>query len=339
MYPEALRILEAGAKVIWGLPDDRRAGSSTATAPEEDLAAIRTSLMGVLPDVDAIFGHFPYDADLIAGARRLRVIMTPSSGAEHIDVAAATAQGIAVVNAAGANCVPVAEHILGLALSSLRHIAIADREAHNDRQQKTYARFVEQRGLPSVLSGKTLGVIGFGFVGREVTRIAVHGFRMKVLAFDPYFDAVEGHRQGAMFVPDLRQLLTESDVVCLCCPLTTETRNLIGLRELNLMKPTAILVNGSRGGTVVTEDLVAALKSATIAGAGLDVTDPEPLPAGHELFALDNVVVTPHIAGASAQTLIEQFIQSATDGMMVLQGKRPFHLVNPEVWPRLRAII
>ena len=219
----------------------------------------------------------------------------------------------------------------------LRLIAIADRESHRDLRQSTYARFVEHRGQPSVLNGKTLGVIGFGFIGREVARIASQGFGMKVVAVDPYFDAVEGRRQGVRFIPDLAQLLTESDVVCVCCPLTAETRNLIGSRELNLMKPTAILVNGSRGGTVVTDDLVAALKAATIAGAALDVTDPEPLPPGHDLFALDNVVLTPHIAGASAQTLIEQSVQSARDGMMVLQGKKPFHLVNPEVWPRLRA--
>jgi len=337
MFPEALGILEGETRVIWGLPKDRRTSSSDPAAAAADLVAIRESLLQVLPDIDGIFGHFPYDAELIGAGSRLRVIMTPSSGAEHIDIAAATARGIAVVNAAGANYVPVAEHIFGLALSLLRLIAIADREAHRDRRHSTYAQFVEQRGLPLVLSGKTLGVIGFGFVGREVARIGGQGFRMKVVAIDPYFDPVEAGRQGVMLVPDLAQLLSESDVVCVCCPLTAETRNLIGSRELKLMKPTAILVNGSRGGTVVTDDLVAALTSGTIAGAGLDVTDPEPLPPGHDLLALDNVVLTPHLAGASARTLIEQSIQSARDGMMVLQGKRPFHLVNPEVWPRLRA--
>jgi D-3-phosphoglycerate dehydrogenase / 2-oxoglutarate reductase len=337
MYPEALRILEAGGRVMWGLPEDRRVSTSDPAAAAADLLAIRESLLEALPDIDGVFGHYPYDAVLIGASTRLRVIMTPSSGAEHVDITAATARGVAVVNAAGANYVPVAEHVFGLTLSLLRLIALADREAHRDRRQSTYARFVEQHRLPLVLNGKTLGVIGFGFIGREVARIGSQGFRMKVLAADPYFDPVEARRQGVTLVPDLAKLLPESDVVCVCCPLTAETRNLIGSRELNLMKPTAILVNGSRGGTVVTDDLVAALKSATIAGAALDVTEPEPLSPGHDLFALDNVVLTPHIAGASAQTLVEQSIQSARDGMMVLQGKKPFHLVNPEVWPRLRA--
>src|SRR5712664_2804160 len=124
LYPEALRILEAGASVIWGLPEDRRVGTSDPAAAAAALLAIRDSLMQALPEVDGVFGHFPYDADLIGAATRLRVIMTPSSGAEHVDIAAATARGVAVVNAAGANYVPVAEHIFGLTLSLLRLIAI-----------------------------------------------------------------------------------------------------------------------------------------------------------------------------------------------------------------------
>jgi D-3-phosphoglycerate dehydrogenase len=132
-------------------------------------------------------------------------------------------------------------------------------------------------------------------------------------------------------------LLAESDVVSVSCPLTPETRGLIAAAQFSLMRPSAILVNCSRGGTVVTDDLVAALRSGTIAGAGLDVTDPEPLPPGHALFALDNVVLTPHVGGVSVESLVQQSVQSARDGMMVLGGKRPFHLVNPAVWPQLRG--
>jgi phosphoglycerate dehydrogenase-like enzyme len=336
MYPEALRILEAGAQVVWGLPQERRVTYSGVAGVDSDHLAIREALLEALPQIDGLFGRFPVDAELIGAARRLRVIITPSSGAEHIDIAAATAHGVAVVNAAGANYVPVAEHVFGLALSLFRQIAIADREAHQDRTQGNTAQFFDQHGLPATLRGKTLGVIGFGFVGREVARIGVQGFRMKACAFDPFFDPVEAGRLGVDLVPDLAQLLMDSDVVCVSCPLTPETQGLIGARELSLMKPTAILVNGSRGGTVVTDDLVGALKAATIAGAALDVTEPEPLPPGHGLFELDNVVLTPHIAGAAPGMLIEQMVQSAKDGMLVLKGRKPFHLVNPEVWSRLR---
>ena len=336
MHPEALSILEAGAQVVWGLPKESRVTYSGVAGVDSDHPAIREALLEALPKIDGLFGRFPVDAELIAAASRLRVIITPSSGAEHIDIAAATAHGVAVVNAAGANHVPVAEHVFGLVLSLLRQIALADRQAHQDRAQGNTAQFFDQHGLPAILRGKTLGVIGFGFVGREVARIGVQGFRMKACAFDPFFDSVEARRLGVDLVPDLAQLLTDSDVVCVSCPLTPETQGLIGARELSLMKPAAILVNGSRGGTVVTDDLVSALKAGTIAGAALDVTEPEPLPPGHGLFELDNVVLTPHIAGAAAGVLIDQMVQSARDGMLVLQGRKPFHLVNPEVWSRLR---
>jgi D-3-phosphoglycerate dehydrogenase len=335
MYPEALRILEGGASVVWGLPEDRRVRPADAGAAAAQHSSVREHLLDILPDVHAIFGLFPYDRPLIEAATSLRVIITPTSGTEHVDIDAATARGVAVVNAAGANYVEVAEHVIGLALSLLRLIAIPDRAAHRDQRQSTNAQLFDVVGLPTFLSGKTLGVIGFGFIGREVARIASQGFRMNVVAFDPYFDPVEARRQGVTLVPDLATLLVDSDVVSVTCPLTAETRGLIGARRLSLMKPSAILVNCSRGGTVVTDDLVAALRSGTIAGAGLDVTDPEPLPPGHDVFALDNVVLTPHVAGVSAESLVAQSVQSARDGMMALEGKRPFHLVNPAVWPQL----
>jgi D-3-phosphoglycerate dehydrogenase len=337
LYPEAFRILEDGAAVTWGLPEDQRVRPADSAAEAAQRSSIRESLLEVLPDVHGIFGFFPYDSHLIEAAASLRVIITPTSGTEHVDIDAATSAGVAVVNAAGANYVQVAEHVIGLALSLLKLIAIPDRAAHEDRRQGTNAQLFDLVGLPTILSGKTLGVVGFGFIGREVARMAIHGFRMNVLAFDPYFDSVEALRQGVTLVPTLATLLAGSDVVSVTCPLTPETRGLIDARQLSLMKPSAILVNCSRGGTVVTDDLVAALRSGTIAGAGLDVTDPEPLPPGHDLFAFDNVVLTPHIAGVSAESLVQQSVQSAQDGMMVLAGARPFHLVNPAVWPQLKT--
>lgn len=333
MHPQALRILEAGANVIWGLPDDRRVRAADPGAAAAQLSSIRDTLLEVLPEVHGIFGLFPCDARLIEAATSLRVIITPTSGTEHVDIAAATANGVAVVNAAGANYLEVAEHVFGMALSLLRLIAIPDRAAHRDRRSGTNAQLFELAGLPVTLSGKTLGVIGFGFIGREVARIGRQGFRMNVLAYDPYYDEVEARRQGVTLVPSLATLLAESDVVSVICPLTPETRGLIGARELSQMKRSAILVNCSRGGTVVTDDLVAALRSGALAGAGLDVTDPEPLQPGHDLYTLDHVVLTPHTAGISAESLVQQSVQSARDGIIVLEGKKPFHLVNPEVWP------
>ncbi len=186
--PEALLILEDGGTVVWGLPEDRRVRPADSEAGAAQLSTIRKSLLEILPHVHGIFGFFPYDRPLFETATNLRVIITPTSGTEHVDIDAATANGVAIVNAAGANYTEVAEHAIGLALSLLRLIAIPDRASHRDHQLSTNAQLFDVVGLPTFLSGKTFGVIGFGFIGREVARIASQGFRMNVLAFDPYFD-------------------------------------------------------------------------------------------------------------------------------------------------------
>jgi D-3-phosphoglycerate dehydrogenase / 2-oxoglutarate reductase len=338
VYPEAAAILQAAGRVLWGLPEDQRMRPASGQHYADQVALIRTVLAGALPEVDAFYGYFPYDAALIEAATRLQVIITPSSGAEHVDLGAATAHGVAVVNAAGAAYGPVAEHVIGLALSLLKYIAIPDRVAHSRSSALSSGQILNRPRLPSMLGGKTIGIVGLGFIGREIARIASYGFRMTVLAYDPYFDPAEARRQGVSLVPRLADLLGESDVVTVNCPLTPETRGIIGAPQLAQMKPSAILINCSRGGTVVTDDLVAALTAGTIAGVGLDVTDPEPLPAGHPLFALENVVLTPHIAGAAIEAMVSQGVQSARDGVQVLSGGRPFHLVNPEVWPHRKAL-
>ena len=335
LHPDALQILERDANVIWGLPADRRRAEHPLEE-EENLAIIQRRLLDVLDDVNAIFGRYPCERQLIEAAVSLRVIITPTSGTEHVDLEAATANGVAVVNAAGANYVEVAEHVIGVALALLKMIAVADRGAHRDRRQSTNMELFDRFGLPTVLRGKTLGVVGFGFIGRECARIAGQGFGMRVLAYDPYFDPVEAARQGATLVPALSTVLSESDVVSLSCPLSPATYGLMDAHRFGLMKGSSILINCSRGGTVVTDALVAALRSGTIAGAGLDVTDPEPLPPGHDLFSFDNVVLTSHVGGVSEDGLVRQAVQSARDGVLVLDGEKPFHLVNPAVWPSRR---
>ena len=336
---EALRILETAGRVVWGFSAERRIASAGLQADTDQWAAVREYLLTMLSDIHGIFGYFPCDAPIIEGATALRVIMTPTSGTDHIDIDAATASGVVVVNAAGAAYTPVAEHVMGLSLSLLRHIGLADREAHQTYRQRTNAQLIADFGLPSTLGGKNIGIIGFGFIGREIARIARDGFRMNVQYYDPYFDAVEAGRQGVTAKEDLRTLLEESDVVCICTPLTPETDGFFGIDQLEQMKSTAVLINCSRGRTVVTGDLLVALKTKMIAGAGLDVTDPEPLPEGHEFFALDNVVLTPHLAGISIESSLNQSMQVAYDGAMALNGKRPFHMVNPVVWPHRKGSI
>ncbi len=149
----------------------------------------------------------------------------------------------------------------------------------------------------SLLSGKTLTIIGFGFIGRTIAQICRQGFGMQVVAFDPFFDSIEADRLGVTLVDDLHEALAAGDYVSINTPFNAETAALIGAKELATMKDTAFLVNTARGGVVDPDALLAALRERTIAGAALDVTDPEPLPPGHPLFDLDNVILTPHLGG------------------------------------------
>ena len=188
---------------------------------------------------------------------------------------------------------------MGLMLAFAKRIAYADRVMHTERRFVGRGAFdgTGWPGWPTQLRGKTLGVIGFGFIGRDLAEKCRAAFGMDVLVYSPSCDPEEAARQRVTLVDDLDELLMRSDYVSLSVPLTADTRGMIGPAQLERMKPGSVLVNLSRGGTVDTEALVGALRSGHLAGAALDVFDPEPLPDGHVLFELDNVVLTPHIGG------------------------------------------
>jgi phosphoglycerate dehydrogenase-like enzyme len=175
---------------------------------------------------------------------------------------------------------------------------------------------------------KVLGIIGFGRIGQAVMRRS-RGFKMKVIAYDPLMKKEIEKKRGVEY-RELDDLLRESDFITLHCPLTKETHHLIGERELSLMKPTAILINTSRGPVVDEKALVAALKKRTIAGAGLDVYEKEPkLTAG--LSELENVVLLPHIGSATQDTREQMAVVAAKNAIPMTEGKRPPNMVNPEV--------
>jgi D-3-phosphoglycerate dehydrogenase len=260
----------------------------------------------------------------------LKVVFIASAGTDSIDIGAATDRGVVVVNAAGNNVVPVSEHTLGLLLSLSRKIAITDRTAHGEKRSLHVS---ELGGFPGVLREKTLGLVGFGRIGREVARIASAGFGMRVIAYDPFPDPVAAQALGVELVDTLDDLLERSLVVSVHTPLTAHTRHTIGARELGRMRPGSFLLNTSRGGTVDTDALVEALTSGHLGGAGLDVTDPEPLPPGHPLQSLDNVVLTPHSAGVAPEAVIGAHRMAAQSVIDARRGVQPSTLVNPEVWP------
>jgi D-3-phosphoglycerate dehydrogenase / 2-oxoglutarate reductase len=296
----------------------------------------------VLPGLHGLYAsggdtRLEVTAERLARAGNLEVSFQPGAGFNNVDLEAATAHGVAIVNAGGGNSTPVSDHAIGLMISCSMRIGLVDRCLH---REKRWIRVVDLHKLgqsPVAISYKTVGLVGFGFIAREVARKCRDGFRMRVLAYDPFFDPVEADRQGVTLVDSLEEMIPECDFLSIHVPYTKATHHIVGERELSLMKPTSFLINTSRGGNVDQEALIRYCVAGRIAGAGIDVTDPEPLPAGHPLFDVETIIVSPHIAGGGDEYLGKMGELSATNALHVLRGKRPFHLLNPEVWPALQA--
>lgn len=265
-------------------------------------------------------------ADLIAAAPKLKVVAKHGVGYDNIDVAAATSRRIVVVTTPKANAVSVAEHILSLMLCLANRIcaANADLKAGRFKQREDYV------GVE--LKGKTLGVVGLGRIGSETARKCKSGFGMNVIAYDPHLSAETFELTGYRRTDTLGPLLEEADFVVLCVPLTAETSNMIGPRELTWMKPSAFLINTSRGGLVDEAALHAALVENRIAGAAMDAFVKEPPGPDNPLLSLDNFIATPHVAGATREAMRRMATDLAEDIVRVLGGERPLYPVNPEVY-------
>jgi D-3-phosphoglycerate dehydrogenase len=226
----------------------------------------------------------------IAAAARLEVIGRAGAGVDTIDVEAATERGIIVMNTPGGNTTAVAEHTLALVLALARRVPVADATLKAGRWEKNRLQGVE-------LLGKTLGILGLGRIGSEVARRAL-GFRMQVLAYDPYLTRQAAERLGVESV-ELDELLSRSDFITIHTPLSGDTRHLIGEAELARTKPGVRLINCARGGIIDEAALARALASGQVGGAGLDVFEQEPPPADHPLLRFEQVVVTPHLGAAT----------------------------------------
>jgi glyoxylate reductase len=258
------------------------------------------------------------DAALLDAAPRLRAVSVFAVGLDNVDLAAATARGIQVGHTPGVLTETTADLAFGLLLAAARRIAEGERDVRAGR----WPVWAPGAYLGEEVHAATLGIVGLGRIGSAMARRA-SGFGMEV---------IHTSRSGGM---PLEHLLEASDFVSLHAPLTSETRGLIGETQLARMKPTAVLVNTARGELVDTDALVDALRGGRIAAAGLDVTDPEPLPPDHPLLVLDTAVITPHIGSASRRTR-ELMADMAVDNLLAaLRGERMPHLSNPEVAGRL----
>ncbi|MHA1834946.1 MAG: phosphoglycerate dehydrogenase, partial [Candidatus Baldrarchaeia archaeon] len=281
-------------------------------------------LLEKIKGVDGVIAsHDPFTRKIIENADRLKIIARHGIGFSEIDIDAATERGIFVTYTP----VPeefdsVAEFTVGLILALARKISFADRLMKKGVWKRTLF-------IGSLLKGKTVGIVGLGNIGKRVARL-VADFKATVIAYDPYLPEEIARKYHVKLV-DFITLLKNSDIITLHCPLTEETRGLIGWKEVELMKPGVLVVNTARGPIFPKEVLFKALKEGKIAGAAIDVYEKEPPNLEEPLFKLDNVIVTPHIAAYTREGLRKMDITVASDVVKVLKGKIPKYLVNKSV--------
>ena len=303
-----------------GLEDLRRAGISvkkTCSIRREDLIADLQDCDGMILRVAKL------DAEVLSANPQLKVIGKHGVGVDSIDLDYCRAHGIIVVNTPHANSLSVAEHAVTLILACAKQIPYKAACYRNE----DYA--VKDRVLGNEITGKVLGLIGFGNIGSKVASIAMKGFSMQVIAYDPFLP--EGRTaDGIEVVHDPEQVYRTADFVSIHTPATKETIKSVGRQQFQWMKPTAILVNTSRGTVVDEAALIQALRDGEIAGAGLDVSDPEPARGDNPLHNMDNVIMTPHCAGATYDSMEHMSKDVARGIIEAFSGRKP---TWPVVWP------
>ena len=274
---------------------------------------------------DELARHYHTSAEFLRKTPNLLIVSTNGAGYDTVDVKACTERGILVVNQAGGNAEAVAEHVVGMMLCLVKRVGECDRAL----RAGTLTARADYMGREAF--GKTIGIIGLGNVGRRIAQLCGGLLRMQVLACDPYLSAEEMRARGAAKV-ELDELLRQADFVSINCPLTDETRGMIGAREYALMRPHTYFVTTARGFIHDEEALAQALRDNKIAGAGLDVWGKEPPPADHPLLRFDNVIVTAHTAGVTREARANMGKIAAEQVLDALDGKPVTRIVNPQVW-------
>ena len=269
---------------------------------------------------DAFFSQVP----------SLKVVARTGIGIDTISLADATANGVAICNTPDAPTVPTAEHAITLMLATLRHLKRWQQVLPNGERSNYFSMYsgVEFDGLP-------VGVVGLGRIGSRVAMIC-KAIGMQVMGYDPFVGEERARELGIEHIAAFEDLLPRSQVLTLHLPATAETRHLINAETLALMPSGSFLINAARGALVDETALYEALKSEHLHGAGLDVFDPEPPPVDNPLLHLDNVIATPHIASSTPQGKARMWSGAVEQVVQVLQGQRPPHLLNPDVWDQIQ---
>jgi D-3-phosphoglycerate dehydrogenase len=280
-------------------------------------------LLPLVADADAVLTQFsPVNAQVIAAMKTARVIVRYGVGVDNIDLAAAKEQGIPVCNVPDYCIDEVADHTLAFILGVTRQV-VPNCVRVRGGQWGLAVPLAEMKTLREL----TVGIVGFGRIGREVAR-RLQPFRAGIRVFDPAVNPKEIESAGASAVASLDELLPQCDIITLHCPSTAQTRRMIGAARLKIMKRGSILVNLARGDLVDTHALVAALQSGHLAAAALDVCDPEPIPPGHPLLQMPNVIVAAHVASTSTRAV--RTLRETAAGLVAsrLRGEALTNVVN-----------
>jgi D-3-phosphoglycerate dehydrogenase len=297
------RLEQAGLEVVFS---SKPVDESLLEAPADiDAILIRTAKIG---------------RQLIEQCPSLKVIARHGIGVDNIDLEAASEKGVYVTNVPRSNVNSVAEHTVGMIISLAHHIVKADKELRKGHFE------VRNIFIATELAGKTLGLIGYGNIGRLVAKKCAGGMEMNVIVYDPYVKEID--IEGVSLVNSIDEVLTQSDFVSLHIPYLKEMHHFINEDAFKKMKKTAYLINCARGGLVDEEALYHAIKSGEIAGAGFDVFEEEPAPKQHIWWELEQVIVTPHMAAHSEEALIRMAVGAADEIVNVLSGKEPVNCVN-----------
>jgi phosphoglycerate dehydrogenase-like enzyme len=322
--------------ILSPLPEDaaRMLIGSKVTATElEDVSIVtykgtrKSDLVQAVADADIIVGDYTsnavIDAEILRAAKRCVLIQQPSTGFEHIDADAAAQEGIPVANTAGANTFAVAEHTIMLILACLKKLLLANEKT----KQAEWAQ--DEMPLYGVfeLWGKTLGIIGMGRIGKEVARRA-KPFGPRLIYYDMDRQSPETESSLDLTYRPLDEVIAQSDVITIHAPLSPQTESLINAEQIAKMKPNVIIINVSRGAVVDEAALAKALKEKRIQGAGLDVYAEEPISPKNPLLDAPNVILTPHIAGATNESRARIIDMTIDNVVSMLRGQEPINIVN-----------
>jgi D-3-phosphoglycerate dehydrogenase len=307
--PGGIALLEASVEVV--RPPDTDPGTLRALGRE----------------VDAVLTRSRLPEDLFDAAPRIRAVTIHGTGTDLVNLASANEHGVMVANIPGGNAQSVAEYCLMAILLLARSFRAIDRKLRSDAWDTARALASEAREV----TGKTLGIVGVGHIGKRLAKICAGGLSMRVLGNQRRLHAMPDGVEPA----DLGKLLAESDFVVLTCPLTPETHHMMNARRFAMMKPDAFLINVGRGPVIDEDALVEALRANTIAGAMLDVYEHYRLEPGHPLFSLSNANLTPHLAGSTRESRVLAGRIAAEETLRMLAGHPPTSFVNPERKPWL----